>query len=442
MNKQLSIFFMLTLLMSMVGTSATAHDFEVENSDGVTIYYNYINNETELAVTFRGEYRPWKNCPYSGTVVIPEEVTYNGKTLKVTSIGEGAFYQGENITSVTIPNSVKCIGVTAFADCENMTSVNIPDHVTAIGEAAFQNCRGLTSINIPNGLKIIEDQTFENCRGLTSINIPNSVTSIGRMAFTSCNGLTSINIPNSVTTIRDCAFFWCQNLTSVTIPNSVTTIGERVFERCTNLNSIVVDANNSVYDSRNNCNAIIETNSNTLLQGCQNTIIPNSVTSIGDWAFYYRDINSLIIPNGVKSIGMCAFGYINITSVVLPNSLISIGKEAFSGCGDLTDVYCYAESVPEMGWEVFTWYLFENATLHVPASSLNAYRHADQWKACKNIVALTDNDPKPVGITNINNEAKTIEHYYSLDGKRMTTLQRGLNIIRTADGKNKKVIRP
>jgi len=175
---------LLMLLMSMVGTKALAHDIEVKNSDGVTIYYNYINDGAELAVTYRGgsfySYENFEN------VVIPEEVTYENRTLKVTSIGNYAFRYGYGLTSITIPNSVTSIGESAFYDCSGLTSVTIPNSVTSIGNEAFRNCSGLTSITIGNSVTSIGNYAFYNCSGLTSITIGNSVTSIGNYAFENC----------------------------------------------------------------------------------------------------------------------------------------------------------------------------------------------------------------------------------------------------------------
>ena len=174
---------------------------------------------------------------------------------------------------------------------------------------------------------------FSYCSSLTSITIPSSVTSIGMQAFEYCRGLTSFEIPNSVTTIMNYAFYECNGLTSLTIPNSVTNIGFEAFYRCSSLTSIVVESGNSVYDSRNNCNAIIETASNTLLVGCQNTIIPNSVTSIGNGAFYgCSGLTSIEIPSSVTSIGPEAFNNCtNLTIVNIGNSVTIIGSSAFNG---------------------------------------------------------------------------------------------------------------
>ena len=178
MKKQLLLFAMI--LLPLV---TSAHDIEVKNADGVTIYYNYINNGTELEVTFRGSKSDSYSNEYQGNVAIPEEVTYMNRTRKVTSIGSNAFYDCKGLTSVTIPNSVTSIGNGAFAGCYGLTSVTIPNSVTSIGDSAFSGCYGLTSVTIPNSVTSIGNYAFYGCSGLTSVTIPNSVTSIGNYAF-------------------------------------------------------------------------------------------------------------------------------------------------------------------------------------------------------------------------------------------------------------------
>ena len=181
MKKQL--LFLVMMLLPLV---ASAHDIEVKNADGVTIYYNYINDGTELEVTFRGSKSDSYSNEYQGNVAIPEEVTYMNRTRKVTSIGRAAFYECFGLTSVTIPNSVTSIGDGAFYGCYKLTSVIIPNSVTSIGEYAFYFCSGLTSITIPNSVTSIGESAFFGCSKLTSITIPNSVTSIGSYAFEEC----------------------------------------------------------------------------------------------------------------------------------------------------------------------------------------------------------------------------------------------------------------
>ena len=164
-----------------------------------------------------------------------------------------------------------------------------------------------------------------------------------------------MEIPNSVTSIGESAFIWCTSLTSVEIPNSVTSIGGSAFYGCTGLTTMVVSSGNSIYDSRNNCNAIIETATNTLISGCKNTVIPNSVTSIGDYAFYEcTGLTSVEIPNSVTSIGRNAFAGSGLTSVMIGNSVTSIGDGAFHNCTSLTSVEI-PNSVTSIGGHAFEY---------------------------------------------------------------------------------------
>ncbi len=172
---------LLFLVLMMMPLVASAHDIEVKNADGVTIYYNYINDGTELEVTFRGEIYDTYSNEYTGNVVIPEEVTYMNKNHKVTSIGCNAFSYCFDLISVTIPNSVTSIGDWAFEDCSELSSITIPNSVTSIGDQAFAVCSELSSITIPNSVTRIGIGTFRGCSGLTSVTIPNSVTSIEPM---------------------------------------------------------------------------------------------------------------------------------------------------------------------------------------------------------------------------------------------------------------------
>ena len=296
--------------------------------------------------------------------IIPDSVTSIGDTAfycctgltsitipdSVTSIGSGAFEGCTGLTSITIPDSVTSIGGSAFYECTGLTSITIPDSVTSIEGGAFYGCTGLTSITIPDSVTSIGVNAFCGCTGLTSITIGDSVTSIGDLAFSGCTGLTSITIPDSVTSIGDEAFYYCTGLTSVTIGKGVTSIGDLAFSGCTGLTSVTVDSNNKIYDSRNNCNAIIETESNTLITGCKNTIIPGGVTSIGVSAFRgCTGLTSITIPDSVKSIGRSAFvRCTGLRSITIPDSVTSIGDSAFDGCTGLRSI-TIPDSVTSIG---------------------------------------------------------------------------------------------
>ncbi len=262
--KKSRITVLLIILMSMVCYDLYAYNIAIPNNDGVTIYYNWMNNQTELQVTYQ-YYSSYKYYGYENitSISIPKTVIYNEKEYQVTSIGENALRGNSGLTSVTIPNSVTSIGDYAFQNCSGLTSITIPNSVTSIGDYAFSGCSNLPIENniryadtyliqavdktlskyiIKEGTRFIGKSAFYGCPGLTSITIPHSVTSIGENAFCECSGLTSITIPNSVTNIESFAFLYCSSLTTISIGNGVKSIGENAFAQCSVLTDVYCKA--------------------------------------------------------------------------------------------------------------------------------------------------------------------------------------------------------
>ena len=411
-----------TLILLLCCVSVSAHDFEVDG-----IYYN-ITSEEDLTVEVTER-------NYSGEVIIPSYVIYEGIEYSVTRIGFDAFHYC-NLTSITIPEGVTSIGDDAFYDC-SLTSITIPESVTRIGQEAFRGCTGelivncnipmsafsrsnFTKVTIGDNVTTIGQAAFSSCSSLASIAIPESVTSIGSGAFNGCSSLTSITIPESVTSIGsgvflDCtgelivncnipsSVFYGSNFTKITIGNSVTTIGDNAFAYCRELTGITFHEGLTSIGmwAFKSC------------EGLTSITLPESVTSIGDYAFYEcSNLTSINIPEGVtsiedgtflncgsltsisfpenvKTIGSEAFsGCYALTSIVLPKNLETVEANAFASCNRLSNVYCYAESVPSLASSAFVNSTIENAILRVPADALDSYKTTMPWSRFGSILAF------------------------------------------------------
>ena len=392
--KQIKLTLVLTVLMSMVGLQAFAEFDRTEKVKfGIRNIYYYVDRENNLA-----EVTSLPSGQYTGNVVIPSSVDeLNGATFKVVSIDNSAFQRCTALTSVTIGNSVTSIGNSAFYGCSGLTSVTIGNSVTSIGSSAFANCVGLTAITIPESVMSIGNYAFRSCSSLTSIQVASGNTVydsrdncnaiIETATNTLLTGCQNTTIPNTVTSIGSYAFANCVGLTAITIPESVMSIGYGAFERCSGLTSIQVASGNTVYDSRNNCNAIIESATNTLMAGCQNTIIPESVTSIGDGAFYgCSGLTSITIPNSVTSIGGSAFyNCSGLTSVTIPNSVTSIGYGAFENCSGLTSITIPNSVTSIDGYAFRSCSSLTSVTIPNSVTSIGSYAFAN----CVGLTAIT-----------------------------------------------------
>ena len=415
------------------------------------------NIDLPNTITQIGRYS-FHGCDALTNVEIPNSVTF---------IGIGAFMNCSSLSELFVPASVELIETSAYSGCVGLTSIEvdennryydsrehcnaiigkerneliaacintvIPNTVKRLGEDAFSGFTWLTEVNLPDALEYIGICAFEGCSGLTSIMIPNTVTEIDGHAFMGCTGLTEITLPESLEILGGSVFYGCSGLTSLHIPANVIRIGYSLVSH-TNVTSITVDPANKIYDSRDNCNAIIETRTGTLIVGCNNSTVPNGVRIIDGVAFMDCDqivnielpsslfaiynaafyncpsLKSIIVPEGVEYIGMEAFrDCTSLTSVILPSTLQkegidNLGTFCFYGCYNLKDVTCFALTPPVIGpfaRGAFDPSTYQNATLHVPFEALARYKVASDWHNFKNIMAIGDiNGDGKLGINDV-----------------------------------------
>ena len=355
---------------------------------------NYINSYSDNTAYSADQSKDYPNISY---IQANDNVKWNKYDpdhivciYNVTSTSEATKLLGDtrNITKMWI-DGVEQQSIQANYTFSTTGKHTVKYYLSITSLYHFRQCNSLISITLPNNINSVSG--FYNCSNLTSVIVPNA-TKFESQCFYYCTKLKSINsktdgvciLPSETTTIGDSAFSGCKSLTSVTITDSVRSIGSDAFQNCTGLTNITVDSGNTKYDSRNNCNAIIETATNTLILGCQNTIIPNSVTSIGAHAFTNGD-TSVTIPNSVTSIGAYAFEMYyannNLINITIGNGVNSIGNYAFgSSSGSVTrqiTFTLYVTTPPTLGNSVFGGLSYY--TIYVPAESVEAYKTATNW---------------------------------------------------------------
>ena len=436
MKKLFVIIVLMALVMSGFTQQLHYHFSEVVES-GQTLYFlkrdyapqevwvtypcfrDYYANGHHITTYYYGFDKP------AGDMVIPATITHNDTVYTVTRIDFSAFYECSEITSVVLPNTLTFIGQRSFLSCHGLTGeIVIPDSVTIIGTNAFFYCNNITSVVFGNNLSEIRSYSFAQCYSLEHIsNFPESLTKLDDGAFDRCGNLCdSVVIPPLVTTIGERAFAEC-HIPSVVFSEGVTTIergafcscpigalhipstlvsispennayGEGAFHNCTRLQSITVDEANPIYDSRGNCNALIETATNTLLKGCKNTVIPDDITIIGLNAFLsINELNTITIPNSVERLETSAFAGCNsLTTITLPSNISYIGIGALNCCG-LTSIVSKSPTPPtaynsqwQYGYDNSFMGVNRDIPIYIPVGTIDAYQNAEGWNYFTNFI--------------------------------------------------------
>lgn len=330
-----------TLLLALTATAVSA--FEV---NGI----NYSINDDNASVKVTANYMN----PYTGSVSIPSSVSYEGKSYNVTAIAAMAFYNCSELTSVSLPSSLKEIGMSAFSTCTKLSSITIPNSVTSIGFYAFQNCSALSKVSIGSSVTDIGMNAFENCTGLTSITIPNSVVTLYQQAFYNCTSLTTVKISDSIETIFYGTFQGCEKLTTVTFGKSITQIQTSAFEGCKNIKSVA---------------------------------LPTTLLRIEYQAFKgCSGLTSITIPDATYDIGSYAFANCTgLKTITLGTAVNLLGEGTFSQCANVDHIYCNSETPPVCCQGALDGISRNNCKVQVPGKALEAYQRADTWKEFTNL---------------------------------------------------------
>lgn len=358
------------------------------------INYNLDQTSRTARVTWAGKCY-CSGDVYKGQVSIPAVVSYGGEAYDVVGIEDYAFSQSRDLKGVSIPQSVGSIGKYAFAACGALESVTFEGAPTvrSIGGQAFLLCKSLREIEIPASVETIGKYAFEMCESLKSVSYAEGSKLALIDDYVFCHtGLEAFSVPRSVTAINPVAFCSNPGITEFTLPSQVTSISEQnPFCYNTQVTRMSVEPGNKAYDSRKDCNAIVETATNTLVAGCKASIIPATVTAIGRSAFNHcTDLTDAALPATIRSIGKYAYlGCTGLKSFYFPSTMSFVADSAFWKADALDSVVTMAQRPFTIDESDFDPSVYEKATLYVPAGTSTAYRSAPVWTKFRNIVEMS-----------------------------------------------------
>ena len=315
--------------------------------DDFRVYYEWDNTGV-TSVTIPSSVTKMDNA-FSGYTFLKKVVLSDG----IKSIGEKAFYGCTALSDITIPDSVEYIGANAFSGTPFYENLPYENGGCYLGGVLLQvNKSASGEFNVKNGTKVIAGESFKGCKEITSVNLPQGLTTIGNRAFNGCSALLNIDLPDSLEYIEEGAFSGCSALTGITIPKNIKNISPLAFSGCTNLKNITVEEGNGIYHSEGNC--IIKTATNTVVLGCPNSVIPDYVTAIGEYAFFKFPKAYIKIPDGVTEIKPYAFEGSALERIEMPQSIEIIDEYAFTRNSNLETVVL-SESLKEVKRGAFSY---------------------------------------------------------------------------------------
>ena len=425
----------ILILLALIGSDLYAYDFQV---DGV--YYKILSPQD---LTLEVTYESYDFHSYSGIVNIPETVEYRNKTFTVASIGERAFFYCTNLKEVTISNQINKIGENAFYHCNLLSKIVIPNSVVEIGSGALGECSSLTQISLPNDLKEISNGLFNGCTNLKEIIIPTNVYRIGLSAFKGCLSIETITIPGSVNQIGDDTFVGCSNLkrivfekgedylslgktTKVRSEDSGAIFNYGFFHDCP-IEEVILNRDMSFNLNYHNGIKWVQSDSPfSWIDTLTKLTIGEQVTKIHYYLFSNcHNLVNIEVGENVTEIFSNAFeNCSNVKKIIFGKKLLSIQYNALSGLEQLESIYVFSETPPNVGSQSLSNFVYTFADLYVPIGTKEQYKTKDFWKDFINI-----HEFDPTGIIDVTGDIKTLPIIFDINGRKLSTAKRGINII-------------